>query len=65
MATSAHPLQSRTHSERDLLSVIAVLEALLARPGRGRVRRCEWQAGIKRARAQLAALRAGIEAGSR
>ena len=58
MATSVHPLRPQTQSERDLLSVIAVLEALLARPGRSRVRTCEWRARLTRTRAQLATLRA-------
>jgi len=56
-APAASPPQS--HEERDVLSVIAVLEALLAKSPRSQDRRHKWGAGLTRARTRLSALRAG------
>lgn len=51
-------VQPPPYAERDLLSAIAILQALLARPDHSDDRRSRWRARLNRARMQLEALRA-------
>ena len=59
MSTEAFRQPPPPYAERDLLSAIAILQALLARPDQSDERRARWRASLNRARMQLEALRLG------